>query len=106
MIVTKTVAIADVEPGMRLAVAVLDDGGHVLLPAAAALTDGILQSLQRRGVTQLQIESQETLDPAVLAARREAIEQQLARLFRKAGEGAETMALHQAVLAFRLDHCA
>lgn len=106
MIVQKIMDIADAEPGMRLAVAVADDSGRVLLPVAAVLSDGILQSLQRRGITFLHIEREEAVNPAVLAARRADVEQKLARLFRTAGDGAETKTLHQAVLAFRLERCA
>ena len=106
MIVHDTVAIKDAQPGMRLAMAVMDDRGRVLLPAAALLTDSILQSLQRRNVLQLVIEREETLDPVVLAARQAEIEQQLARLFRKAGEGEATQELHKAILEFQLECCA
>ena len=106
MIVHDTVAIKDAQPGMRLAMAVMDDSGRVLLPAAALLTDSILQSLQRRNVLQLVIEREEMLDPVVLAAHQAEIEQQLARLFRKAGEGEATQALHKAILEFQLERCA
>jgi len=106
MIVQDTVAIKDAQPGMRLAMAVMDVSGRVLLPAGAVLTDGTLQSLQRRNVLQLVIEREVMLDPAVLAGRQAEIEEQLARLFRKAGEGDATRALHNAILAFQLERCA
>ena len=102
MIIQKTLAIADAEPGMRLAIAVKDDSGHLLLPAAAILTDHVIQSLRRRGVAQLLVEHEERGDPALMAAHQAEIERQLARLFRKAGEGAETKVLQQTILAFRL----
>lgn len=106
MIVQEVLAIADVQPGMRLAVALSDDAGRMLVPAATEMTEASLESLRRRGISELYIEREEVVDPAVLAARRNEIEQRLAVLFRKAGEGAETKALHQAVLAFRLERCA
>lgn len=106
MIVRELLAIADVQPGMRLAVAVSDDAGRLLVPAATELTEAALESLRRRGIFQLQIEREVTVDPAVLASQRVEIEEQLARLFRNAGEGAETRTLYQAVLAFRLERCA
>ncbi len=102
MIAQETLSIADVRSGMRLAVAVSDDAGRILVPAAVELTEGLLESLRRRGVVQLHVERVEALDPDVLAARRAKIESDVARLFRKAGDGRETQVLQQTIRLFRL----
>jgi hypothetical protein len=106
MIRRETLAIDALVPGMRLAAAVLDAGGQVLLPAGAELTESMLQSLFRRGVAELLVETEAEEDPAIVEARRVALEIQLARLFRNAGDGAETMALYKAILNFRLERAA
>lgn len=106
MMVQEILDIAEVQPGMRLAEAVSDDAGRVLVPAAVELTENLLQSLRRRGVAQLHVEREEAIDPVQLAARRAECEARLAHLFRNAGDGAETMALHRAILAFRSENCA
>jgi hypothetical protein len=66
----------------------------------------MLLSLGRRGVGELLIATEIADDPAVVEARRVAQERQLARIFRKAGNGVETMALYQAILDFRLERAA
>lgn len=106
MIRQETLTIDAVLPGMRLAAAVVDAAGQVLLPAGAELTESMRQSLFRRGVAELLVETEVEEDPAIVEARRVALERQLARLFRKAGNGAETMALYQAILDFRLERAA
>jgi hypothetical protein len=101
MIRQETLSIDVVQPGMRLAAAVADANGQVLLPIGAELTESMLHSLHRRGIAELLIETEVAEDPAVVQARREALKTQLAQLFRKAGNGAETKALYQAILEFR-----
>lgn len=106
MMVQEILNIGDVLPGMRLAVAVSDDAGRVLVPAAVELTESLLESLRRRGVAELHVEREQSIDPALLAARRAECEARLAQLFRNAGDSAETTALHRAILAFRMENCA
>lgn len=95
-------ALDEVPVGALLAADVVDEGGRVLMPAGSELTEGALGSLRRREIDSVSIEKAAALNPAELAARQVRIETQLARLFRHAGEHAETRALHQAVLAHRL----
>jgi len=103
MIRQETLTIDALLPGMRLAAAVVDASGQVLLPVGSELTEGMLQSLVRRGVSELLIATEFADDPAIVEARRVALERQMARLFRKAGNGVETMVLYQAILDFRLE---
>jgi hypothetical protein len=103
MISQETLPIDALQPGMRLAAAVTDAGGLVLLPAGAELTESMLHGLRRRGAAELLIQTELDEDPAVLEARRAHLEKQLEQLFRQAGKGAETMALYQAILDFRLE---
>lgn len=104
MIAQETLAIGDVLPGMRLAVAVIDDTGRVLVPAGAELTESMLHSLQRREIAELVVEREVAEDPAASQARRARMEEQLDQLFRKAGDGVETRVLYQTLLDFRLEH--
>lgn len=99
---TQEVDINDVHAGAVLAADVVDGDGRVLMSAGAALSDAALASLRRREIASLSIEVVEELDAAAREARRVRIENQLARLFRHAGEDTETRALLQTVLAYRL----
>lgn len=103
MKVAETLAIGDARPGLRLAEAVTDTMGQVLVPAGSELTEGILHGLLRRDVMTLTVEREVEEDPAAREARRASAVAQLDRLFRKAGDGVETRQLYQAVLDFRLE---
>jgi len=102
MIRQETRRIDELQPGMRLAAAVTDAGGQVLLPAGAELTESMLQGLRRRDVAELLIETEMNEDPAALEARCAILKKQLKQIFRNAGDGVETKALYQAILEFRL----
>lgn len=104
MIAQETLAIGDVQPGWRLAVAVIDDTGRVLVPAGAELTESMLHGLKRREIAELLVEREVEEDPAAGQARRARMEEQLDQLFRKAGDGVETRVLYQTLLDFRLEH--
>ena len=86
---------------MRIAAPVTDAGGHVLLPEGASISDAILGSLARHEVTEVCVEFEVAEDPAQRAAREAAASASVAALFRHAGEGGATRALHDAVLAFQ-----
>lgn len=103
MKVLETIAIGDAEPGMRLAEAVADAMGQVLVPAGSELTETMLQGLQRRDITALRVEREVEEDEAAREARQAMVVEQLDQLFRKAGDGAETRQLYQAILDFRLE---
>lgn len=103
MKVPETIATGDARPGLRLAEAVIDASGQVLVPVGCELTESILHGLQRREVTTLTVEREVEEEPAAREARRAAAVAQLDRLFRKAGNGEETRQLYQAVLDFRME---
>lgn len=98
----ETLPLEQVAVGMRLAEAVLDAAGQILVPAGAELSAGLLQGLQRREIGELCIEREIEEDPAAREARRLRVSAQLEQLFRHAGDGEATRQLQQAVLAFRL----
>ncbi|MBS1139709.1 MAG: hypothetical protein H6R13_1162 [Proteobacteria bacterium] len=100
----ETLSINDAMPGMLLAEAVMDDAGRVLVPAATALTESMLQGLVRRNIVELVIESEVDEDPAAALVRRAKIEETLAHRFRKAGDASGTRSLYQAVFDFSLEH--
>lgn len=95
--------LAQARPGMLLAVALCDGAGTELLAAGTELTETLLASLARRGVTHLQVAGEEQPTPAELAARRTAVAARLDFLFRKAGGDPLMAALRDALLAYRLE---
>lgn len=103
MKVLVTIAIGEARPGMRLAEAVVDAMGQVLVPAGSELTESMLQGLRRREVAALVVEREVEEDDAAREARQARVAEQLDRLFRKAGDGTETRQLYQAILDFRLE---
>lgn len=103
MKVLETIAIGDAQPGLRLAEAVADAMGQVLVPAGNELTESMLLGLRRREVATLTVEREIEEGSAAREARQAKVVEQLDRLFRKAGEGAETRQLYQAILDFRLE---
>jgi hypothetical protein len=104
MKIVETLPIGEVVPGMYLAQAVMDDGGRVLVPAGAEVSESMLNSLQRRDVAELTVEREVEEDPAEREAFRAKLVEHLDRLFRKAGDAAETRVLYQSILDFRLEH--
>jgi hypothetical protein len=96
--------IDQVEPGTELAEPVIDDLGRVLVPSGCELSETILRSLIRREVSELCIVREIQEDAAEREAFRLKQVAELDRVFRKAGDGAETMVLYQAILDFRMEH--
>ena len=99
---SETCAIEAVSVGAVLAADVLDENGRILMPAGAILTESAINGLRRREVLSVDIEAAATLNPAQREAQRVRLETRLARLFRHAGEQAESRALHHAMLSYRL----
>lgn len=99
----EVLAVNDLLPGMRVALAVADAAGRVLLPAGAEITESTIASLRRREIEQVSVELEVEDDPAALEARRQQVVAQLDRLFRRAGQGAETRALYQTVAQYRME---
>lgn len=95
--------VAAAQPGMEVAIAVVDAGERVLLPAGAVLSEAAIASLQRRDIATVTVLVEQAEDPEVAAAQRARIGERLDHLFRKAGEGEATRALYAAVLAYRLE---
>lgn len=91
-----------VASGMCLADAVQDVHGVVLLAAGCKLTERLIEVLRQRGLQQVWIEEVETLSAAEREARRQAVRDRLARLFRHAGAGEADRQLFDSVLAYRL----
>lgn len=97
-------AVGDLRPGMRVAAAVQDAAGRILLPAGAEITESTIASLVRREIEQVSVELEVEDDPAALEAQRQQVAAQLDRLFRKAGQGAETRALYDVIGRYRMEH--
>lgn len=101
---SETLAIGDVQPGMRLAGDVLDGSGRVLVPKGCELTESMLSGLIRRAIDAVTVERELEEDPAIWAERRARAIAQLDHLFRQAGDGRETRQLYSAIMEFRLNH--
>ncbi|MFA7321512.1 MAG: hypothetical protein WC000_08615 [Dokdonella sp.] len=95
--------LAEVQPGARLAAAVLGADGQVLMTTGSILTEAALQQLARHGIAAVAIEAQR--DEAELKAAREALHRRIEHLFRRcrleSDSGAQT--LFKAVLDYRLE---
>ena len=104
MKVLEVLALEAVQPGMKVADAVVDDSGRVLVPAGADVTEAMLASLLRREVVSIKVELEVEEDPAAREAHRAMIVSRLDRIFRKAGDAAETRTLYQAVLDHRMEN--
>ncbi|MBS1188992.1 MAG: hypothetical protein H6R10_784 [Rhodocyclaceae bacterium] len=99
----QTIPVQDLLPGMRVASAVADDGGRILLPAGAELSEATIGGLKRREIQEITVEVEVPDDPAALERHRQQVMERLGRLFRHAGEDRETQALYQAILKYRLE---
>lgn len=95
--------VAALQPGQEVAAAVLDAGGRVLLPAGTILSEAAIASLGRREIAAIAVVVEVEEDPAATAARRERVIREVDQVFRRAGEGAATRAMYEAILAHRLE---
>jgi len=95
--------VAQLQPGMRVASALADENGRLLLPAGTELSDAAIASLQRRGIEQVSIELEVEDDPAALERYRQQVTERLDHLFRHAGRDSETMALYRAIAQYRME---
>ena len=87
---------------MVLAAEVLDHQGSVLLPKGAALSEGLLTSMRRRGIDSVQVED-DAVSPEQLAAAREQLAQRLAQLFRQPGPGRADALLREQLTRHRME---
>lgn len=99
-----TLPLEQIEAGMIVSAAVLDAGGHVLVPAGTEISESLLAALQRREVQELVVEFDQAEDPAAREARRLKLQAELDRRFRLAGDTPEMRLIQQAVLEFRLEN--
>lgn len=97
----QAVSLENAPEGARLAADIRDAEGRVLLAQGSELSAGTIASLHSRGVRQVQIVQEASAEE--LAARREAVVQRLARLFRDTQGDPLMVRLHDAVLAYRLE---
>lgn len=100
-----TVRLEEIPPDTPLLADVFDPAGHLLLPAGTPLSETFKARLVDRGLNELPRETiflPEMESEAARIAREAQIQERIDTLFRCAGEGASTRALHAAVLAYRL----
>lgn len=105
MKVVQLLTLDAVLPGMKVAEALLDKVGNVLLPVGAEITPSMLLGLARRDVQGVKVELEVVEDPEQTKARSAEIVADLDRIFRKAGDATETRTLYQTVLDYRLESC-
>lgn len=101
MIRIEQAALEDIEPGARLAAAVCDAAGKVLLAEGAELTQGLVASLRKRGLSHVPVAVETSCSPEELSAQKEQIESRVAWLFRNGGDPLMDR-LREAVLEYRL----
>lgn len=97
----KQLDLDDATAGMVLSEAVLDADGAVLFPSATSLTDAMLTSLQRRGITTVFVVNDD-LSEADVKAERKRVQQRLTVLFRRSGSNPACQALMQRIIEYRI----
>lgn len=97
-------ALDEVEPGIRLATAVSDSSGKVLLAEGAELTPGLIASLQRRGLSHVPVAVQTSCSPEELSVQKEQIRNRVLWLFRNGGDDPLMGRLCVAVLEYRQEN--
>lgn len=97
----KVIALDDARAGMVLAADLCDDGGAVLLPAGATLSDASLKSLGRRGVASLSVQDAGDGDGAPSEAEQLRRCARLERLFRRSMDVGASAALFGYLQRFR-----
>lgn len=98
----RQMAVVELSPGLRLAEALLDESGRILMPAGVELNEQVIASLQRRQIEHVVVEVEVATTPAQAEALEGRIRFQLDCLFRHAGKGEETLALRQAIYDYRM----
>jgi hypothetical protein len=94
----------EVQPGMHLFGAVLDSKGETLLPDGAKLSEQMLTSLRRRGLTEIPVVNTEysEVDEKVSI---EQLQIRLSQLFRNCADQSASNALMKSVMTYRLEKC-
>jgi len=98
----RTIPLEQALPGMVLGDDVTS-GGNMLLPRGTAISAGQLDSLRRREVSEIVVETPGELSAAEIQEGREALRGRVARLFRRAGSDDTMQTLLRAVLEYRLE---
>lgn len=106
MKIVETLSVESLGPGMTVAEAVVDDGGRMLVPAGAEVSESLAAGLRRRGIETVRVERQVEEDPAAREARRQRLSAELDKRFRRAGESAALSDIYAAVLAYQMEHAA
>ncbi|TCJ18038.1 hypothetical protein EZJ19_03795 [Parasulfuritortus cantonensis] len=97
--------LASLQPGMRLAEAVRDRFGNIMLTADTTLTESHLAALRQRGIASVRIVP-ERIPPSAeeLAAMRASAEARLRQIFRKTLDLPGNRRLFEVLLAYRLEN--
>ena len=102
MATVRTIPLEQMLPGMVLGDDVTS-GGSILLRRGTVIGVVHLDSLRRREVSEIVVETPCELSVAEIQERSEVLRERVADLFRKADSGATMQALLRAVLEFRLE---
>jgi hypothetical protein len=97
----RVVSVDEAGDGMVLYEDLRDAGGNVLLPRQTALSGSLLRSLARRGIDTLLIVD-DTVAPEQLAAERARVQERLAHLCRRMGDGRANALLRDVVEQYRM----
>jgi hypothetical protein len=96
-----------IKPGMRLAEAIRDRLGNIMLLEGVELTESHLNSLQQRGVATALVEVPEPpLSPEERKRQIQAIEDHLAELFHLSADNPLNQQLKDLILSYRMEHFA
>jgi hypothetical protein len=97
----RVVPVDEASEGMVLYEDVRDSGGNVLLPRQTALSGTLLRSLARRGIDTVLVVD-DTVAPEQLAAERARMQERIAYLCRRAGNGRANALLRTVVEQYRM----
>jgi len=97
----RVVPVDEAGEGMVLHEDVRDAGGNVLLPRQTVLSGALLRSLARRGIETLLVVD-DTVAPEQLAAERARVQERLAHLCRRMGDGRANALLRDVVEQYRM----
>lgn len=100
---SKRIALDRAGAGMRLAAALCNQRGEVLMQAGCELTESALASLRKRRIGHLVVQMEDARSEEELAAERAGVLDRLSLLFRNAGQDEQLASLHRLVLEYRLE---
>lgn len=103
MQVVKKMAIGDVQPGMCLGVDVMDAKGGRLLAKGTELTQDLLNTLRRKGVTNISVVVTAPVNLAQLEEARDKVIEQLTHVFRHVDEEPVMHRLKSILIEYRME---